>query len=225
MDASASDVSVALAGESLWLCGEGAMYWPRRRTALVADSHLGKAASFRAAGIPVPRGPSASTLARLTTLIERTGADRLVVLGDLMHAADSLTDSTLTALCDWRARHAEVSIDLVPGNHDRSAGALPPELQINRHEAEVQEPPFVLAHHPGEDPRGYVLAGHVHPAVRLTDAGASFRLPCFHITKRYAVLPALGAFTGMHVVEPNGSDWLYPIIEGQVISPAADRPG
>ena len=44
-----------VAGERLVLLPEMAAYWERAGTLLVADPHFGKAAAFRAAGIPEPR--------------------------------------------------------------------------------------------------------------------------------------------------------------------------
>ena len=53
----------------------------------VADVHLGKAAAFRAGGVPLPRGSTAADLARLAAVLQETGAQRLVVLGDFLHGA------------------------------------------------------------------------------------------------------------------------------------------
>ncbi|NBP80976.1 hypothetical protein EBU58_09735, partial [bacterium] len=49
------------------LPGRGA-WLPTSRTLLVADLHLGKAASFRHAGLPVPEGSSGGDLQRLERL-------------------------------------------------------------------------------------------------------------------------------------------------------------
>lgn len=43
-------------GQTLWLLADKALYWPARHTLLVADVHIGKAASYRALHQPVPRG-------------------------------------------------------------------------------------------------------------------------------------------------------------------------
>src|SRR6478752_4291038 len=69
-------------GEQVTLHAERALFWPRGRTLFVADVHLGKAAAFRAGGVPLPRGATASDLARLTRLVTTTGATRVVILGD-----------------------------------------------------------------------------------------------------------------------------------------------
>ena len=58
------------------LPGRAAML-PVSRSLLVADLHLGKAATFRKAGLPVPEGSAQRDLARLRGLVEATAARRL----------------------------------------------------------------------------------------------------------------------------------------------------
>ena len=61
----ATAVAATIAGETLTLCAERAVYWHARRMLLVAGPHFGKAASFRALGVRVPRGTTIGTLGRL----------------------------------------------------------------------------------------------------------------------------------------------------------------
>ena len=67
-------LALALAGEPMRLLADRALYWPARRRLLVADLHLGKADTFRAAGIALPSGGTALDLGRLATLARSTGA-------------------------------------------------------------------------------------------------------------------------------------------------------
>src|SRR5258708_21848410 len=97
--------TVTLAGERVELFAERALYWPRGRTLFVADVHLGKAAAFRAGGVPLPGGTTAGDLARLARLIAATRAERLVVLGGFLHAAAGRTDAPARAVSAWRRRH------------------------------------------------------------------------------------------------------------------------
>jgi rRNA maturation RNase YbeY len=77
-------LAIVVAGVALRLLADRAVWWPEAGTLFVADVHLGKAESFSALGVPVPRGPTGATLDRLSALIDACGATRLVVLGDLV---------------------------------------------------------------------------------------------------------------------------------------------
>ena len=212
-------LTVLIAGEEVVLLPERAMLWPAARTLLVADPHWGKAAAFRAAGLAVPGGTTGEGLARLSAALERTGARRLVILGDLFHARAGRSARVLDEAAGWRARHPEVSMVLVRGNHDRHAGDPPRELGIDCVDAPLVEPPFVLTHYPDPSPAGYVLAGHLHPSVSLRGRGRQReRLPCFHFGARVGVLPAFGPFTGTADVSVVPGDRVYVVTGDEVVA-------
>lgn len=215
-----SDARVRLAGEEVVLLPERALYWPGAATLVVADLHWGKAATFRAAGIPVPGGATGADLARLDLALERTCARRLVVLGDLFHArAGRIATRTLTELRRWRGLRETLEIQLVRGNHDRHAGDPPADLRINCVDAPAFMPPFVLRHEPGDVAGGYVLAGHVHPGIVLAGPGLQrARLPCFWLGPRGAVLPAFGSFTGFGPVDPAPGDRIFVLADDEVLA-------
>ena len=203
--------TTTLAGERVVLHASRALEWPRERTLFVADVHLGKAAAFRAAGVPLPRGSTATDLRRLDELIAQTGAARLVVLGDFLHAKAGRVDALTRAFVAWRARHPTVEVVLVRGNHDANAGDPPVEWLVRCVDAPYPLPPF-LACHQIEKPRsGYALCGHLHPAVRIEAAGESARLPCFVLGRDHAILPAFGRFTGMADVMPSRDERIVAI--------------
>ena len=192
-----SHCPVQWAGEPLHLLPERAVWWPAGRALFIADLHLGKAATYRALGQPVPGGTTRENLARLDALIDRHAPGRVVFLGDFLHAAQARTPQVLAALDGWRARHAGVAMTLVRGNHDSRAGDPPAALGIEV----VDEPwllgPFACCHHPQAHATHFVLAGHVHPARTLRGRGHdSLRLPCFVSEAGQAILPAFGEFTG-----------------------------
>ncbi|UXH80373.1 ligase-associated DNA damage response endonuclease PdeM [Roseateles amylovorans] len=141
-------VALPLAGESVWLLPQRALWWPAADTMFVADVHLGKAASFRALGQPVPSGTTRDNLDRLSDLIDRFQAKRLVVLGDFLHAATAQQSQVIEPATQWRARHADLVCVLVRGNHDSHAGDPPPSLRFEI----VDEPhplgPFLACHMP-----------------------------------------------------------------------------
>lgn len=197
--------TVHWAGEALHLLPAHALWWPAGETLFIADLHLGKAASYRAQGQPVPGGTTRDNLARLDTLIGQHRPQRLVCLGDFLHAASGRTPSVLASLKAWRELHRHVAMTLVRGNHDDRAGDPPPEAGVDV----VDEPwllgPFACCHHPrpaGErHPTHFELAGHLHPVCHLSGrARDAIRLPCFVSEPGRAILPAFGAFTGGHAL-------------------------
>jgi len=212
MDAATSGFTAALGDERVELLAARALHWPRERTVFVADVHLGKAAAFRAGGVPLPRGSTAADLARLTHVLRQTGAQRLVVLGDFLHGAAGRVSALDVAFRAWRADHAGIDLVLVRGNHDDRAGDPPAEWNI----AVVAEPhplaPFLACHVPVSPRSGYALCGHVHPGVTLRGrADQSERLPCFVLGRRRAILPAFGTFTGLARASPLTGDRLVAI--------------
>jgi uncharacterized protein len=207
-----------LAGERVWLMGEKALYWPGASTLFVADVHLGKAATFRRAGIAIPPGSNRESLDRLSQALESTKAERLVILGDLLHSATARNPDTMASLSAFRARHRQVTMQLIRGNHDDRSGDPPTELSIECLDPPHCQGPFALCHEPTAVANGYVLAGHVHPGLRLKGGVDSARVACFWLGERCAVLPAFGAFTGTWIVTPQAGDRLYPVAEGQVFA-------
>ena len=211
-------ICVDVSGEELVLLSERAVFWPRRETLLIADAHFGKAASFRASGVPVPHGTTADALGRVDALLNRTSARRIVFLGDFLHAKEGRAPATLNALAEWRARHQAIAMTLVRGNHDRRAGDPPREIAIDCMNAPLLEEPFALAHHPSAVPGAYVLAGHLHPAAVMTGpARQRERLACFWLGAEIGVLPAFGDFTGVAEVSPAVGDRVFVIAEHCVV--------
>lgn len=191
---------LTIAGERIVLLAGRALWWPACDTLLVADAHFGKAATFRAHGIAVPSGTTDDTLERLQGLLAQTGAQRVVFLGDFLHAREAHQPALLARLAALRKPGVEWV--LVRGNHDMHAG-VPPALALTEVDEPWHQGPFALSHHPQPQPGHYVLAGHVHPALRVAAGGDRARLPCFAFGPVLGLLPAFGAFTGHMNIEPD----------------------
>lgn len=212
------DATAIIAGEEVILLPERALFWPREKALVIADPHFGKAAAFRAFGVPVPEQTTRDNLARLDAALARSGAARLIVLGDFLHAKRGRSADLLDTLAMWRAAHASLPILLVRGNHDDRAGDPPAEWGIECREEPVDCLPFVWRHAPVASTEGYVLAGHVHPAVNLWGAGGlNATLPCFYFGVEYGLLPAFGDFTGSAVVRPRVGEQVFVLADGAVV--------
>lgn len=217
--------AIELGGVALELLGERAVWWAAERTVFVADVHLGKSAAYRASGVPAPEATTARDLDRLGALLARTGAGRLVVLGDLVHSHHWSGGATRAAVDAWVGAHRGVEVWCVLGNHDRGAGGLP--AGIAAHAEPWSLGPLTLVHDPALARAGEpTLAGHLHPAVRLGGgpAGSGMRAACFWQTGMTLVLPAFGSFTGSGVVRARAGDRAWAV-EGGVIVEARGRAG
>ncbi|MFL6718142.1 MAG: ligase-associated DNA damage response endonuclease PdeM [Burkholderiaceae bacterium] len=217
----AGALEIEAAGEVLTLLPQRALLWPAMSMLVIADIHFGKAASFRAQGIPVPRGTTTENLEMLTMLVATTGATSVLFLGDFLHARHAHAAATMGTLQAWRDRHSDLTLTLVRGNHDSHAGDPPSALGITVVDEPHRIGAFVFAHHPQSHPDGYVLAGHVHPVYRLAARGDALRLPCFLFGKDSGLLPSFGAFTGGHPVAPTASERLFLVAPDEVIELAA----
>ncbi|WP_151631989.1 ligase-associated DNA damage response endonuclease PdeM [Noviherbaspirillum aerium] len=202
-------LTIDIAGETLQLLPQRALYWPARRMLMIADIHFGKAAAFRARGVPVPHGTTAQNLALIESLLQAHAVEHIVFLGDFLHSRAVQGSASLQAMLQWRAAHAALQLTLVRGNHDAHAGDPPAALRMEVVDEPFRIGPFACCHHPEPRADAYVLAGHVHPVFRLSAGGDSLRLPCFLFGQRCAVLPSFGAFTGGYPVTPKEGERLF----------------
>lgn len=209
--------TIDAADERLELLPERGVHWARTSTLFIADLHVGKDEALRAGGLPIPPGTSEDDLARLTAVVRRTAARRLVVLGDFLHARASRSPEILGLLRSWREAHPDLDVLLIRGNHDLGAGDPPADLRIEVVDEPHLSGPFHLVHDPAvatAPAARYVLAGHLHPAIRLRGPGADrLKTPAFVERRRGAgrvlLLPAFSTFTGGARVEIEPDDRVW----------------
>ena len=206
-------------GEQLVLHPDRAIFWPTRNTLYIADTHFGKAATFRKAGIPVSEHTTQEDLARLDVLVETTKADRLVILGDFLHARAGRTEPVRTLLFHWRENFRSLAITLIRGNHDLQSGDPWPELDIECLPDPTAEPNWDLRHLPIESPTRPFIAGHLHPGFRIQGkARDSLRSPCWVVGPKRIILPAFGSFTGLKNIRLERGEIAY-LTSGEEIFP------
>ena len=216
--------AITVGGQPLWLLPEKAAFLPETSTLLIADAHIGKALSFRKLGVPVPHGTTSETLAVLSALVDRCNAKRIVFLGDFLHSARSHGPTTMDTVARWRNAHAALDLTLVRGNHDDHAGDPPANLAIEVVDEPLMHGELALCHHPVARAPAYVLAGHLHPGVGLGGrANDHLRLPCFWFGAQVGVLPAFGAFTGLHTIRAAPGDRVFVSGDGRVVELGAHR--
>jgi DNA ligase-associated metallophosphoesterase len=183
---------VALCGKQLVADNSGALYWPGERTLLVADLHLEKGSAHAARGTMLPPYDTRQTLMRLAEVIDRYEPERVIALGDSLHdvgAAGRMPAEDLQILHIMQEDREWIWLN---GNHDpeicRSLGGeVRGEFAIGG---------ITLRHQPAAGCVTHEIAGHMHPAARLSMYGYTIRRPCFVGNGRRLVMPAFGAFAG-----------------------------
>ena len=213
---SGKGMAIDVAGEVLHLLADGSVWWASVQTLWLSDLHLGKAAHFRKHGVPIGSEPTLATLHRLREQIQALKPARVLLLGDLFHSDINREWESFAGLCE---EFAEVEWVLVQGNHDMIPDLLLRESGI-RQIGRLDEGPFTFTHDPADLAKdfGYHVCGHVHPGIRLAGAGRQrLRVRCFHVGAKQTVLPAYGAFTGMHTITPSTSDRVFAVTGEAVI--------
>lgn len=182
---------------------------------ILADVHLGKATHFRKNGIGIPAGVENENYAQLSTLLLNYDISRVFILGDLFH---SDYNDQWNSFLFFIKKFAEIRFDLIKGNHDilEDNKYVGDNLHIYNKSLEING--FLFSHEPRLVKNKYNIAGHIHPGIKIKGLGKQvLRLPCFFFGKHNAILPAFGAFTGLHILDVRQEDNVYGIAENEVI--------
>jgi len=209
------------------------------RLLVVADYHAGIEAGLRREGVELDTGAD-ERRSRLTALLDRTGPDRLVVLGDLGHTIGGARgderdeiETLLSTVTD------SVPVTIVKGNHD---GALDDRV------AEFDDVTFTPAHGTRVGPLGFahghtwpspevldaeiLCTAHEHPVVRLEDDVGGRRIErvwlrgecvpapfrdfhgdnSLHVPEELVVFPACNDLSGGTWVNVEGQEFLSPFL-------------
>lgn len=203
-------LSVRIAGEICVLRCSGAMWVPAYGALIVADLHLEKGSAFAVRGQLLPPYDSRATLDKLEAEIAELDPAIVVLLGDSFHdtkAIARMADDDRARLDDLAAGRDWLWLE---GNHDREALARDAESLARlpgRIVGDMAVGALRLTHEPeplsAQDDRRGEVAGHLHPAAKVTAYGRGVRRPCFVTDGSRIVLPAFGAFTGgLNVRDP-----------------------
>jgi DNA ligase-associated metallophosphoesterase len=201
----------------------GALYWPAEKALIVADLHLEKGSHYAQRGQMLPPYDTRETLQKLAAAIDRTQAETVISLGDGLHdpgAAQRMAREDLDVL---RMMQDDREWIWVTGNHDPEidavlGGTVLPEITVEG---------LTLRHEPQQGRVTHEIAGHLHPAAKLSLHGHTLRRPCFIGNGLRLLLPAFGAYTGgLNVLDDAflplfgmdgfavwllGSEGLYPV--------------
>lgn len=214
----ASFLPHTILGQQLLLTKERTLYWEEEKCLILSDLHLGKSGHFRKSGIPIPSASNTGDMHRFISQIQYFRPERVVIVGDLFHSS---ANREADFFLKWRRDIPATQIELVMGNHDVMDDNWYADADIILHRDQLQIGRFSFLHgdkDPEENNAGFLICGHIHPAVRISGAGRqSLRLPCFHFTERKGILPAFGNFTGNYAIRPTEKDHVFVVTDEEVI--------
>lgn len=210
---------VRLAGEEIHLLPQKAFYWPAKKLLGFSDVHLGKAESLQAHGIPIPSGNHVDELSKIFKLIEETSAEKVIILGDLIHHRTSWTEKLTCDLMAFFASNSQIEWTLLIGNHERGSLDHFKKFPLHLVENHLLLPPFLMTHGHSEQKKNngeFEIQGHAHPVIKLEQGSTRLRLPCFVVSEHCMTLPSFGDLTGGYEVRPKSKQKIYAVTEKSV---------
>ena len=220
------DQSITVGGKVFRADMTGALYWPSEDALIVADLHLEKGSAFARRGQLLPPYDTRDTLQRLAEVIDRYDAGTVIALGDSLHDVAAHERIGMEELEILAIMQEDREWIWVTGNHDPEIGA-----HLRGHvTGDIEVEGITLCHQPRAGRVTHEIAGHMHPAAKLSLHGYSIRRPCFVGNGMRLVLPAFGSYAGgLNILEPAfeplfGNDGLRVWMLGQEgLYPVATR--
>lgn len=205
-----SNAEVEIKGEKLQLLPQRAIFWPKSKSLIVSDIHLGKAGHFRKHGIPISRKIHLTDLRILEELIQAYEPKEVILLGDLFHSSEN---SEWNDFLRFLEMYDHIQFILVEGNHD-ILDEYPASLQVV---PILERIPFSFTHI-AEDHELFNISGHIHPGVGIKGkARQGLTMPCFWFKEKNAIIPAFGQFTGIKKIKPSDTDKVFAVADQKVI--------
>ncbi len=190
MSTDKKSIFIDFAHQQLIFDASGALFWPTKKTLVVADLHLEKGSYYARRGSPLPLYDTIDTLQRLEQLIIAYQPETLISLGDNIH--------DIQAFIRMHPEHQLRLSQLTPslkqwiwlnGNHDRHTLPAPlPNLYCYSQFC-MDSITFI---HDFVTNIPFQISGHYHPKVCIN----TIRGKCFLLGKDKIIMPSFGSYTG-----------------------------
>lgn len=195
----------------LTLTNQRAIFWEESNALILSDLHLGKAAHFRKHGIAIPTTISVKDLNRLSSLISHFEVDKVIIVGDLIHASNN---TEVERFKHFKQQHLSVDFILIKGNHDRLSNIFLTELGIKNAYKTLLYNKILFCHHPFDYEQEYCISGHIHPGVKFKMGNKQrLSLPCYAVCQQQLILPAFSEFSGLDTKTLHDDTTYYPFFE------------
>jgi putative SbcD/Mre11-related phosphoesterase len=146
----------------------------KQRILVAADLHLGLEYELWLGGVSIP-SQTEMILKRLLGYLAEIKPDRLLLLGDIKHNVPRTSWLEKKEIPVFlRSLSAAVNVEIIPGNHDGNlADMVPSGVRVRSSSGYVLDGVGYFHGHTWPDEKimqaDLVVAGHLHPAIRLRD--------------------------------------------------------
>lgn len=206
--------------QTLWLSPARCIFWEEECALILSDLHFGKSGHFRKSGIGIPQNIFKEDLQKLFAQIAFFKPKTLLIAGDMFHSS---ANKEMDFFIKWRNDFPNLEFKLIRGNHDILTSQFYKDMNIDVVENKLLIKDFCFTHAidsgcNDEKNKHFTFSGHIHPGIKMNGSGnQSLMLPCFYFSKKYAILPAFSAFTGLAKIKPSASDNVFVLLKTEVM--------
>ncbi len=151
---------------------------------IISDLHLGYESSLNAAGLMIPRFQYKKILQRLTEILSKTNARKIIVNGDLKHEFGKISKQEFKEIEDFInfLKEEFEEIILIKGNHDNFTRFIAENNGLNVYDYYSVENHLIL--HGDKIPENpikedTIIIGHEHPSIGLRSGERIEKIKCF----------------------------------------------
>ncbi|ABK77401.1 ICC-like phosphoesterase [Cenarchaeum symbiosum A] len=176
---------------------------------VISDLHLGIEGTM---GMHLGRNPADPAIYRVSKMLDITGADSLVLLGDVKSGTSRITSAEWDSVPGFLEKMADkVDVTLVPGNHDGGISYMIPDCVSVSGQSGMIIEGALLTHGHALPPESFghvdrLVMGHVHPVFRKEGSVLRGNRVWVHMTiQRGCIFPSRGGTLGITVMPSFGS--------------------
>jgi len=206
--------------QTLWLSPARCIFWEEESALILSDLHFGKSGHFRKSGIAIPQNIFKEDLQKLFAQIAFFKPKMLLIAGDMFHSS---ANKEMDFFIKWRNDFPNLEFKLIRGNHDILSNKYYKDVNIDVVENKLLIKDFCFTHDidsgcNDEKNKHFTFSGHIHPGIKMNGSGnQTLMLPCFYFSKKFAILPAFSAFTGLAKIKPSASDNVFVLLKTEVM--------
>jgi hypothetical protein len=213
----AAMLRLTLADQTFELLPQRALFWFEQRTLIVSDPLMSRATAFPSSDVPYSATAKASSLNRLSTLLNFFEPDLLLILGDLVEPTDSEDMELNESLIYWRRQFHEVNFFRLHNGQPSSPDFLEEFAMKESRENQMLSPfEFQLER---KATRGFSIAGRPHSAIKFLDRreGTGVKASCFHLQSACLTLPGFCSSCHGATITPREGDRVFIIGPNEVV--------